>query len=292
MEKKKRIAGIGELLWDMLPAGKQLGGAPCNFAFHAKQAGADTFVISAVGNDAYGKELLKVLESLGLSNSYIQVCNEFPTGVVDVVLDKNGDPAYNIKESVAWDNIVFNEAISSLAPTLDAVCFGSLAQRNDVSRDTILKFIDATPKDCLRIFDINLRQNYFSKDIILSSLRLSNVLKLNEDELSILTEMLGYSADDSIKSLMKDFDLKMVAYTQGSKGSTLYLGDQVSEMKIKKVKVVDTVGAGDSFTAMMIYGLLQGADIRTIHEAASRLASYVCTCKGATPAVPEEIFSL
>lgn len=288
MHAEIKIAGIGELLWDMLPTGKQLGGAPFNFAFHSMQAGANAYVISAIGKDDKGKEIVDVLNRWNLSDTYVQRCKDYDTGVVDVSLNEKGSPTYTIKEKVAWDFIDFDHSLAALARKLDAVCFGSLAQRNRISRDTILRFVKATRKDCLKVFDINLRQTYYSKEVVLSSLHLADVLKLNEDELPVVARMLGYRMENAIPSLIENFNLKLIAYTQGAKGSILFTADEKSVMEIEKVQVEDTVGAGDAFTAMLVCGMLKGENLKAIHRTASRISSYVCTQKGATPVIPEE----
>jgi fructokinase len=280
-----KIVGIGELLWDMLPSGKQLGGAPCNFAFHAKQFGAQSIMVSSVGNDKLGDEIFENVVKMGLDATYIQRSDKYPTGKVDVALDQNKNPIYSINENVAWDNIKYPSELALLSGTTDAVCYGSLAQRREVSRDTIMRFVESTSPRCLRVFDINLRQNYYSYDVIVSSLKLANVLKLNEDELPILASLLNYPLDEAISLLIDNFSLKLVAYTKGGKGSSLYYGDQVSEMGVPKIDVVDPVGAGDAFTARMIMGLLRGETLIDFHKAATDMAAYVCSQRGATPLI-------
>ena len=188
---KFKVAGIGELLWDMLPQGKQLGGAPCNFAYHAFHAGCQSFVISALGLDASGDEILERFGQIGLDKSFVQQASDYPTGTVTVSLDASGIPGYIIHEKVAWDSIVWNSSLETLANSVDAACFGSLAQRNKVSRQTIFNFLNATKTDCLRVLDINLRQAFYTENIILKSLELANILKLNDDELPVLAELLG-----------------------------------------------------------------------------------------------------
>lgn len=289
MDTVFKIAGIGEILWDVLPTGKQLGGAPCNFAYHCRQAGADGVVVSAVGNDRLGGELLDRLSELGVPDSYVQVSNCFGTGVVNVEVDSSGVPSYDIKDGVAWDNIAFTPSLSSLASSLDAVCFGSLAQRNTVSRDTIMSFVSSTRRDCLRVFDVNLRQSYFSPEVIVKSLELANVLKLNDEELPVIAGILGYSEERAIASLMRDFGIGTVAYTRGANGSILFRGGEMSESGASDTVVEDTVGAGDSFTAMLVCGILKGLDLYTLHMIANKVASFVCSRKGATPAIPEEL---
>ena len=291
MHNTFKVAGIGELLWDLLPQGKQLGGAPFNFAYHAYQAGCQSFVISALGTDSYGDEILSRFDDLALDKNHVQRTFAFPTGTVTVALDGNGIPSYTIHENVAWDNIAWMSPLEDLAKDLDAVCFGSLAQRNQVSRQTILQFLKATRKDCLRIFDINLRQAFYSKEIIVQSLELANILKLNEDELPVVANHLDLQGDENelCSLIMRDFSLKLIALTKGSKGSTLFTGTEMSYMKVPEVEVADTVGAGDSFTAILVAGLLQNISLERIHKTATEVAAFVCTQKGATPELPRNI---
>jgi fructokinase len=293
MKSKYKIAGIGELLWDMLPQGKQLGGAPCNFAFHALQAGCDAYFVSAVGSDKEGEEILQVIDRLDLPASYIQTTNHFPTGTVTLKLNNSGIPDYTIYEDVAWDNIEFSDGIKSLAQEVDAVCFGSLAQRNKVSRNTIIQFLKVTKPDCLRVFDINLRQSFYNQEIIEKSLNLSNVLKLNDDELLIVSEYFGYQGDEEsrLKQLADNFQLMLIAYTKGSKGSLLFTKTEKSYCAVPTIKVAETVGAGDSFTAILISGMLNKMKLEEIHSAATNVAAFVCTMHGATPKLPEHLLN-
>ena len=292
MNKKFKVAGIGELLWDMLPEGKQLGGAPTNFAYHASLAGCESFVVSAIGTDESGNEILHLFEDLALDTSFVQQTSDFPTGTVTVSLDKMGIPSYIIHENVAWDHIAWNGQLETLAKSVDAVCFGSLAQRNPESRQTILNFLKATKTDCLRVFDINLRQSFFSREIIFQSLELSTILKLNDDELPVVAGLLGITGTDGelLLQILKMFNLKLIALTKGAKGSLLFTEKEQSFMEVPKVEISDTVGAGDSFTAVLVAGLLQNHDLKKIHEKATRVAAYVCTQKGATPKIPENFY--
>jgi len=295
MQKQFKVAGIGELLWDMLPQGKQLGGAPCNFAYHASQAGCESFVVSAIGTDASGDEILAKLDALELDKGYIQRTHDYPTGTVTVTVDANGIPTYIIHENVAWDNIEWNPPLEILAKSMDAVCFGSLAQRSTVSKHTILKFLKATRTDCLRIFDINLRQAFYATDTIIQSLVLANILKLNEDELPVVADLLGLQGDEDqlLAQLINQFDLGLVALTKGGNGSILQTAETRSFMEVPKVKIADTVGAGDSFTAIMVAGLLKKVELKKIHETATRVAAFVCTQQGATPKLsPLELATL
>ena len=284
MKDKPLVAGIGELLWDVLPSGKQMGGAPCNFAFHAMQAGCDCFAVSAIGKDESGIELKDNLHKLGLSNQYVQE-NEFPTSTVTVKLDENGLPDFTIHENVAWDHIRWNNEMEKLAKEVDAVCFGSLAQRNSESERSIKSFIQTTKPECLKVFDVNLRQNYYSREIIINSLLLSDVLKLNEDELPVIAGYLGFKGDPEkqLDQIISYFKLKYVVFTLGSNGSIIKSNTESSFMKVPKVHVEDTVGAGDAFTAVFIAGILKEISLKEIHKMATEIAAYVCTRKGAMP---------
>lgn len=290
MEKFK-VAGIGELLWDIFPKGKQLGGAPCNFAYHAFQAGCEAYVVSSVGTDSSGAEILAHFDALGLDKSCVQQSAGSPTGTVTVSLDGKGIPAYTIHTDVAWDKIVWNDALEELAQTVDAVCFGSLAQRNAVSRETILKFLRSTHPDCLKVFDVNLRQSFYNRETLLQSLEMANVLKLNDDELPVVAKLfdLEGTEEELLARLIREYKLKLIALTKGDKGSILMTDLEKSILEVPKVKVEDTVGAGDSFTAFLVAGLLKGEQLKNIHEAATRVAAFVCTQKGATPKLPESI---
>ena len=290
MNEKPIVAGIGELLWDMLPTGKQLGGAPCNFAFHAMQAGCESYVISAIGQDEPGGELIKTLNNLGLSDRYIQR-NSFPTSTVTIKLDNHGHPDYTIHEQVAWDHIQWNTQIAELAGELDAVCFGSLAQRNSESKQAIVSLISATKPGCLKVFDINLRQSYYTKETIIQSINLSDVLKLNDDELPVVAGYTGLGGDirSQLTQLLNQFKLKYIVYTMGSKGSIIASPDEYSFIEAPKVRVADTVGAGDAFTAVFIAGILKGYPLIEVHHKATEIAAFVCTKKGATPELSTKV---
>lgn len=277
--------GLGEILLDILPTGRHLGGAPANFAFHASQLGARSYIVSSIGNDAWGAEISNKITDLGLSSEYISIDEDNPTGTVDVELDKKGKPSYVIRESVAWDNITDSKNLEKLAGRVNAVCFGSLCQRSPVSRKTIQTFLKSTNMNCLRIFDINLRQHFFSKQIIQESLGLSNVLKINDEELPTLAEYESLSGGEHrvIKVLARRYNLLCVALTRGHKGSLLYLKGEISDHPGYPAEVVDSVGAGDAFSAALVIGLLRKQDTERINETANRIASYVCSCAGATP---------
>lgn len=286
---KQLIVGLGEILWDCLPEGKKLGGAPANFAFHAGLLGADTIAISAIGKDALGDEILRELDEKGLK--YLLPRVEQETGTVQVTLDSEGIPSYEIKTGVAWDNIPFLPEIEQLAEKCDCVCFGSLAQRSDVSRNTIKEFLKRTPQKCLRIFDINLRQQFYTKALIHDNLLACNVLKINDEELDIVAEMYGYSdlsVEDKCRRLLEEYQLKMLVLTCGVNGSYVFAPGQKSFMETPKVEVADTVGAGDSFTGAFAASLLAGQTIQEAHQLAVKVSAFICTQKGAMHKYYEE----
>ena len=284
------LVGLGEILWDMLPDGKQLGGAPANFAYHAQALGARGVVVSCIGDDELGKEILTIVDDLGLEREYIAVDKQHPTGTVTVKLDENGKPDFTIHENVAWDFIPCDEALLDLAAEADAVCYGSLCQRSGVSRDTVRQFLQATKPDCIRVFDINIRQSYYSKDIVHLMLELSNVLKLNDDELPIVARLLDIEGSESeiLAELTEHYGLRLVALTKGENGSRLYSRDGDSSLTgTPDVRVADSVGAGDAFTAATVMGLLKGNGLDHINEHAGCIAAYVCSQSGATPGLPD-----
>jgi len=285
------IVGLGEVLWDLLPEGKQFGGAPANFAYHAKAMGADAHVVSAVGDDELGREILGRLDRLGLGRDCVAVDAEHPTGTVSVALDEHGKPDFTIHTGVAWDFIPDMPGLVELAGRTDAVCFGSLAQRSDVSRATIRRFLDATGDGCLRVFDINLRQHYFNAEVIAESLGRADVLKLNDDELPVVAELLSLPADEGrfMDAVLRQHELTLVALTKGANGSVLRSRDGTSAVPGTRVNVADTVGAGDAFTAAVVMGLLAGRELDAIHNRANDVAAYVCTRPGATPDLPEHL---
>ena len=290
------VIGVGEVLWDLLLTGPQLGGAPANFAYHAHALGAQAQVITRVGNDDYGREIIRRFHEMGLPETGVQVDETAPTGTAKVTLSGDGLAHFTIQENVAWDLMAATDEAVAVARRADAICFGSLAQRCEPSRNTIQHLVAATPPDALRVFDINLRQQFYSRDLIEESLQLANVLKLNDDELPTLAAMfhLTGSAEDQIGQLAQIFRLRLVALTRGPNGSLLYQKDndnnevRWSDCPSRPVKVVDTVGAGDSFTAAMVLGLLRKMDLDEINTVANEVARYVCSQPGATPTMPVE----
>ncbi len=284
--------GIGEILWDLLPAGKQLGGAPANFAYHAQTLGSRGVVVSSVGKDELGQEILTRLKELQIYSGHIAIDREHPTGTVTVELDSRGIPEYTINEDVAWDYIPLSEDLIELAQQADAVCFGSLCQRSEVSRSTIRLFLSATKEGCVRVFDINLRQSFFTGEDIVSLLGICNVLKLNDDELPVVADILGITGDESeiLNQLLDRYGLRLIALTRSSQGSRLISEADDQSHPGFAVEVVDTVGAGDSFTAAVVMGLLQDDTLVDINEKANRIASFVCSQNGATPQLNKELF--
>lgn len=280
--QKKVIVGIGEILWDMLPTGKALGGAPANFAYHAKRLGEDGWAVSAIGNDALGREIMEIVMEKGLRN-LISVTSR-PTGTVQVSLDAKGVPSYTIMEDVAWDNIPFTPQMAALASRADAVCFGSLVQRGN-SRDSVLRFLRAMRPEALRVFDINLRQHYYSNEVIDESLQLSDILKINDEEIRIVAELFGLGGDDTAacRALIERYGLKLVILTRGADGSEVITADEAIPQAVGQVEVVDTVGAGDSFTAAFVVAYLRGDSLADAQRLANETAAYVCSCKGAMP---------
>ncbi len=299
---KNIVVGLGEALWDVLPDGrKNLGGAPANFAYHAGQFGIDTIAVSALGTDALGDETCAALDEKNLRYSMQRV--PYPTGTVQVTLDAAGVPSYDIKEGVAWDNIRFTPELEEIAANCRAVCFGSLAQRNAVSRATIRRFVESTPKDCVRIFDINLRQSYYSKEVIEDSLKLCNVLKINDEELVIVAGMLGCGhvgvkdgrislteAEPVCRTLITQYGLDTVILTCGVNGSCIFASDGTgSFLDTPKVDAIDTVGAGDSFTGSFCAAVLRGLPVTRAHRLAVEVSAFVCTRHGAMPALPSSL---
>ncbi len=289
--------GIGEVLWDLLDTGPQMGGAPANFAYHAHALGANSHAITRVGKDDLGRGILRRFRELGLPTSAVQEDESAPTGTAKVSLCGDGLAHFTIQENNAWDYLAITPEAEAAAMSADAICFGSLAQRGQKSRTTIQRLVGATSSQALRVFDINLRQRHYSRQTIEQSLRLANVLKLNDDELPVLVEMFDFSGsiEDQIERLAHRLggnpgasskDCAVVALTRGAHGSLLYRDGRWSDCASHPVEVVDTVGAGDSFTAALVLGLLHNLDLDKINSIANDVARYVCSQAGATPAIP------
>ena len=297
----KYVIGLGEALFDCLPTGRKLGGAPANFAYHVSQFGLNGCAVSAIGNDELGREIIDTFTNVGLRYQLPRV--GYPTGTVQVTLDEKGIPQYDICEGVAWDNIPFTEEIAALAPDTEAVCFGSLAQRNGTSRATIQSFLDAMPADALRVFDINLRQSWYTREVIEQSLKRCNVLKINDEELDVVAPMLldieteeGHLIAENeektrrvCRMLIDAYDLRMLILTCGAVGSYVFSVDDESYQRTPKVEVVDTVGAGDSFTATFVAQILLGKSMTEAHRKAVEVSAFICTQAGAMPVLPDSI---
>ncbi|MCK9179286.1 MAG: carbohydrate kinase [Bacteroides sp.] len=288
------IVGMGEVLWDVFPTGKKLGGAPANFAYNVSQFGLDGRVVSAIGDDALGDEILKSFNNKSIK--YLMPKVNYPTGTVQVNLDEEGVPCYEIKEDVAWDNIPFSDELKRLALNTRAVCYGSLAQRDEVSRKTINTFLDAMPKgeDYLKIFDVNLRQSFYTKEVLKSSFEKCNVLKINDEELVTVSRMFGYPGidlQDKCWILIAKYNLKMLILTCGTNGSYVFKPGKVSFQETPKVSVVDTVGAGDSFTAAFCSEYIKGKSIEEAHKFAVEVSAYVCTQSGAMVNFPDTLLN-
>ena len=293
--ERKYVIGIGEALWDVLPEGKKIGGAPANFAYHVSQFGLESLVVSAVGEDALGEEILANFREKNLQCIVPKVA--FPTGTVQVTVDAAGVPSYDIRQDVAWDNIPFTEELRRLAGQTCAVCFGSLAQRSRVSRNAIHSFLDAMPggDGVYRIFDINLRQSFYSRETVCDSLSRCNILKINDEELATVSRMFGFREADMQKNcrkLLDEYSLEMVILTCGVNGSYVFTPEAMSFAATPEVQVADTVGAGDSFTAGFIAGLLKGLSVQESHHLAADVSAYVCTQSGAMPELPETLIRL
>lgn len=285
------IVGIGEILWDHFEDKDDyvLGGAPFNFAYHVNQFGLNSLVISAIGNDKLGQKLEADVRKKNVP--YMLERLNLPTGVVNIK-EVDGKPRYDILTERAWDYIPNTEQLKEIAANTKAVCFGSLAQRSETSRNSIFAFLDAMPSDALRIFDINLRQNWYSKEVIKTSLQKANVLKINDDELLIIQRMFGYidiTQENTCRLIMRDYQLDMLILTCGDKGSYIFTKDEMSYLSTNDIEVVDTVGAGDSFTASFIASMLKGKTIHEAHRIAVNVSAFVCTQEGATPIIPDEL---
>lgn len=284
-----RAAGIGEILWDILPDGKKLGGAPANFAYHFKALGGESLTVSRLGDDALGREALALLQENHLATEGITFDPVHPTGRVDVEVDTRGIATYTFPEAVAWDFIEINAYTKTVLPTLDAVCFGTLAQRSAASRAAILSLLRSLPESTLKIYDINLRQDFYTTEIIDRSLHLADVLKINDDELDIVASLLGLAGDQEtvLSTLLREFSLCLGVLTRGERGSLLMTPDAISESQGMSVNVVDTIGAGDSFTAAMTLAWLNEEPLDAINQYASEVAAAVCTRAGAMPPIPD-----
>jgi fructokinase len=284
------VIGAGEALWDVFPDAEHFGGAPANVALHAAALGAEAWLVSAVGRDARGDAALARLDAAGVRRTTVAQLSERPTGVVRVSLREGGQPAYEIAAEAAWDYVPWSRAVHQVVERADAIVFGSLAQRSPISRATIRRAVAATRESAWRLFDVNLRQSYYDAEVLTTSLELANAVKLNEEEFPIVAGLVGLrgtAPQDLLRALCERFALKLVALTRGACGSLLVTPDAVCESPAPRAIVVDTVGAGDAFTAALLIGLLAGRSLEEVGRRANEVASYVCSQPGATPPIPE-----
>lgn len=287
------VVGLGEILWDVFPNRKVLGGAPANFAYHVSQFGYNGYAVSAVGDDLLGKEIMSALVQKNLD--YSIETTAYPTGTVNVKLNQRGVPEYEICEGVAWDNIPFTSKMEILAKNTKVVSFGSLAQRSDVSRQSIRSFLLAMPDDSLKIFDINLRQHFYSKDLIHESLELCNMLKINDEEVVIVSNLFNLEKETEQEVclwLLETYQLDILILTKGTEGSYVFTPKETSFQPTPKVHVADTVGAGDSFTGAFVASYIQGERISDAHQLAVEVSAYVCSQHGAMPKLPDAYLEL
>ncbi|CCH49645.1 carbohydrate kinase family protein [Pseudodesulfovibrio piezophilus] len=282
--------GLGEILWDILPSGRKLGGAPANFAYHINALGGLGIPVSSIGDDDLGEETLEVLERSGLETSCISRHPFAPTGTVNAVIDAQGVATYLFPDNVAWDYLNFSTLTRHRATSADIICFGTLAQRSETSRTAITDLLRSAPQ-ALRIFDINLRQNFYSPTLIQDSLALANVLKINDEELHILKAMFSLPTDetDALELLRAQYALELLVLTRGENGSLLMTEDALSDLPGVPTRVVDTIGAGDSFTAAVALASLHGHNLDTINRYATRVAAHVCGQSGAMPPIPKQL---
>jgi len=284
---KKKVVGVGEVLWDILPERTCLGGAPTNFAYITSLMGDQGIVASRVGQDSQGIEALRRMEELGLDIDHVQTDRERRTGIVNVQVDGNGQPKFEIAHPVAWDFLEWTPDWQRLAEQADAVCFGSLAQRSETSRTTIRKFVRATVPGTLKVFDVNLRQSYYSPEILADSMKLADIVKFNDDELPKIMGLIKIPHKDALSSaqrLIREYDLKVVCITRGGRGSLLVREGDASEHPGFKVRVADTVGSGDAFTAGLVHEYLHGASLDLMNEVANLVGAWVASEVGAMPA--------
>lgn len=281
--------GLGELLWDILPEGRKLGGAPANFAFNIQALGGNSLIASRVGNDDLGREALRLLKTYGLAVSAVTIDSEHSTGWVDVSVHANGAASYHFPDNVAWDFLELSPILWEALPRINAVCFGSLAQRTPISRRAIQDFLGSLPDETLKLFDINLRLSYYTREVIDLSLEIADVLKINDEELNVLRSMFSLPETDTgaLRKLCEQYDLTCAACTRGNNGSLVVSPTEMHDHSGEtQVAVVDTIGAGDSFSAVLTIGLYLGWDIERINVHANKVAAYVCTRRGAMNPLP------
>ena len=284
------VVGLGEILFDIVGGSEKLGGAPANFAYHAGRLGAETFIVSTVGDDERGMRALQELQDRNLSTECITVLKGRETGYVRAEIDRDGIATYLFPDDIAWDHLVLNPRALQIAATLDGVCFGTLAQRSEVSRNAVYQFLDHVPRHAVKVYDINLRQNFYTRDIITRSLEYADLLKLNDEELPVVARLLDVTGGplEVLQSLTANFNLKLAVLTRGGSGSLLVSGSEYSDHPGVEVQTIqDTIGAGDAFTASVLISLLAGEDLEAINSRANMIAAAVCAHRGAMPTFPD-----
>ncbi len=286
------LVGIGEVLWDVYPDEAHFGGAPANFACHAASLGAESWMVGAVGTDELGERAFEKLKERRVNCSHVTRDPRHATGRVLVSLNQAGQASYEFAADTAWDHLAWTDDLAALAGRCDAVCFGTLGQRSPESRDTIRRFVQATPRDALRVFDVNLRQRFYDADTLRDSLRIASAVKLNDEELPIVARLIGLrgvTPREMLVELSARFDLRLAALTRGPHGSLLIAGVSEDDCPAPSTTLVDTVGAGDAFTATLVVDFLQGQPLAALNRHANAVASFVCSQKGATPVLPAEL---
>lgn len=292
MSARPVIVGLGEVLWDVYPDAAHFGGAPANFACHAASLGAESWMVSAVGADELGERAVEKLRERDVKCGHVSRDTHHATGRVLVTLNAAGQASYEFAADTAWDHLAWSDDLATLAARCDAVCFGTLGQRSPTSRETIRRFVEATPAKALRVFDVNLRQRFYDAETIHASLQIASAVKLNDEELPIIGQLCGLRAvtpREMLIELTAQFDLRFAALTRGPRGSLLIAGTAEDDCPAPPTTVVDTVGAGDSFTATLVSGFLKGLPLDAINRHANAVASFVCSQKGATPVLPNDL---
>ena len=292
MSARPVIVGLGEVLWDVYPDAAHFGGAPANFACHAASLGAESWMVSAVGADELGDRAVEKLCERGVKCGHVSRDNRHATGRVLVTLNSGGQASYEFAADTAWDHLAWSDDLATLAARCDAVCFGTLGQRSPMSRETIRRFVEATPAKALRVFDVNLRQRFYDAETIHASLQIASAVKLNDEELPIIGQLCGLRAvkpREMLIELTAQFDLRFAALTRGPRGSLLIAGAAEDDCPAPPTTVVDTVGAGDAFTATLVSGILKGQPLDALNRHANAVASFVCSQKGATPVLPNDL---
>lgn len=288
MDSSAIVVGLGELLWDLLPSGPQLGGAPANFAYCSHLLGNRGIVVSRLGDDLPGKDAREQLRERGITDEFIQTDSAHATGTASVSMDVAGQPRFEIKPAAAWDFLVWNSRLERLAHSCNAICFGTLAQRSEQSRRTILQFLDSMPSQTLRVLDVNLRQSFYSAEVLRGSLRRANAVKLNDQELPTVAALLEVPEAEFCKTLLEEFNLRFIYVTRGEQGSVLFGREGMHEHPGFQVSVKDTVGAGDAFTAGLVYEFLRGASLIRMNDTANRMGAWMASSAGAMPEAPGE----